>query len=98
MLINLISNAIKYNRRGGKVVVTTGDDGGVATLTVRDTGRGLSAQQIGALFEPFNRFGVESEGIEGTGNRPDDRQVAGRWHEGSHRLSRASRATARSSR
>jgi len=67
VLINLISNAIKYNRRGGNVVVTTSDDGSVATLTVRDTGRGLSAEQIGALFEPFNRFGVESEGIEGTG-------------------------------
>jgi len=67
VLINLISNAIKYNRRGGKVVVATGADGAVATLTVRDTGRGLSAEQLGALFEPFNRFGVESEGIEGTG-------------------------------
>ena len=67
VLINLISNAIKYNRRGGKVLVATGDDGSVATLTVRDTGRGLSVAQIDALFEPFNRFGVESEGIEGTG-------------------------------
>ena len=34
---------------------------------MRDTGRGLSAEQIASLFEPFNRFGVESEGIEGTG-------------------------------
>ncbi len=67
VLINLISNAIKYNRRGGRVVIETGDDGVVATLTVRDTGRGLSAEQIGTLFEPFNRFGVEHEGIEGTG-------------------------------
>jgi PAS domain S-box-containing protein len=67
VLINLLSNAIKYNRRGGKVVIATGDDGATATLTVRDTGRGLSAAQIGALFEPFNRFGVEHEGIEGTG-------------------------------
>jgi signal transduction histidine kinase len=67
VLINLVSNAIKYNRRGGTVVIETGDDGVVATLTVRDTGRGLSAEQIAALFEPFNRFGVEQEGIEGTG-------------------------------
>jgi signal transduction histidine kinase/CheY-like chemotaxis protein len=67
VLINLLSNAIKYNRRGGKVVIETRGDDAEATLTVRDTGRGLSTEQIGALFEPFNRFGVESEGIEGTG-------------------------------
>jgi signal transduction histidine kinase len=67
VLINLLSNAIKYNRRGGQVVVETRGNGAEATLAVRDTGRGLSAEQVGALFEPFNRFGVESEGIEGTG-------------------------------
>ena len=67
VLINLISNAIKYNRPGGSVVVDSGVEGGATRLTVRDTGRGLSAEQIASLFEPFNRFGVESEGIEGTG-------------------------------
>ena len=34
---------------------------------MRDTGRGLTAAQLADLFEPFNRFGAESEGIEGTG-------------------------------
>ena len=67
VLINLLSNAIKYNRPGGRVVVDAGAVDGVATLAVRDTGRGLKAEQIARLFEPFNRFGVESEGIEGTG-------------------------------
>jgi PAS domain S-box-containing protein len=67
VLINLLSNAIKYNRRGGSVVVETRTSGAEATLEVRDTGRGLNAEQVAALFEPFNRFGVESEGIEGTG-------------------------------
>jgi hypothetical protein len=38
-----------------------------AVLTVQDTGRGLSPAQQRSLFEPFNRFGAESEGIEGTG-------------------------------
>ena len=85
VLINLISNAIKYNRRGGRVVIETSDDGVVATLTVRDTGRGLSAEQIGTLFEPFNRFGVEQRRHRGHRHRPDDRQVAGRRHEGAHR-------------
>jgi CheY-like chemotaxis protein/anti-sigma regulatory factor (Ser/Thr protein kinase) len=67
VLINLISNAIKYNRPGGVVAVESRGDGGEATLSVRDTGRGLRAEQVASLFEPFNRFGVESEGIEGTG-------------------------------
>jgi hypothetical protein len=67
VLINLLSNAIKYNRPGGKVVVDACASERGATLTVRDTGRGLRAEQLASLFEPFNRFGVESEGIEGTG-------------------------------
>ena len=67
VLINLLSNAIKYNRAGGTVHVESRDVDGQATLSVRDTGRGLTGDQIASLFEPFNRFGVESEGIEGTG-------------------------------
>jgi len=68
VLINLVSNAIKYNRPGGRVVVEAQRvHGEEVTLSVRDTGRGLSAEQIARLFEPFNRFGAESEGIEGTG-------------------------------
>ncbi|MCW5662730.1 MAG: PAS domain-containing protein [Piscinibacter sp.] len=67
VLVNLLSNAIKYNRPGGEVSV--GADVADATVTVRvtDTGRGLTPQQIAHLFEPFNRLGVEREGIEGTG-------------------------------
>jgi CheY-like chemotaxis protein/anti-sigma regulatory factor (Ser/Thr protein kinase) len=67
VLINLLSNAIKYNRPGGSVVVDASSGSREATLTVRDTGRGLDAEQMTRLFEPFNRFGVEHEGIEGTG-------------------------------
>ena len=67
VLINLLSNAIKYNRRGGRVFVQTRNTGSHAVMRVRDTGRGLTPTQLAALFEPFNRFGAESEGIEGTG-------------------------------
>ena len=67
VLINLYSNAIKYNRRGGDVVVEVRRDGSSVRLGVRDTGRGLTREQLAHLFEPFNRLGVESEGIEGTG-------------------------------
>ena len=68
VLINLLTNAIKYNRRGGSVLVqASAVDAATVVLTIRDTGRGLTAAQLGKLFEPFNRFGAESEGIEGTG-------------------------------
>ncbi len=67
VLLNLLSNAIKYNRLGGSVQLSSRIDGKQVRLQVRDTGRGLSAEQVGHLFEPFNRLGIEREGIEGTG-------------------------------
>jgi PAS domain S-box-containing protein len=71
VLTNLLSNAIKYNRQGGQVhlsahrLVVDGSPGW--ELAVRDTGRGLSAEQQAHLYEPFNRLGAEREGIEGRG-------------------------------
>ena len=67
VLLNLLSNAIKYNRPGGSVTVSATPDAGWLLLRVEDTGRGLDAEQISHLFEPFNRLGVEREGIAGTG-------------------------------
>ena len=67
ILINLLSNAIKYNRPQGEVRIGTQSDGDTLLLRVSDTGRGLSAGQIDQLFEPFNRLGMASENIEGTG-------------------------------
>ena len=68
VLLNLLSNAIKYNRDNGSVRVTVGADSeGNALIAVRDTGLGLSAKQIDQLFQPFNRLGLESAQIEGTG-------------------------------
>jgi PAS domain S-box-containing protein len=67
VLLNLLSNAIKYNRDGGRVQVEAAADGTHVDLSVRDTGRGMDAAQLTHLFEPFNRLGLEREGIEGTG-------------------------------
>jgi PAS domain S-box-containing protein len=68
ILVNLLSNAIKYNRSPGTVVV----DCAPAPLDriqigVRDTGAGLSQDQLRQLFQPFNRLGQERSGEEGTG-------------------------------
>ncbi len=67
VLINLLSNAVKYNRPQGKVTLTARASDSFVTLQVSDTGRGLDAEQLAHLFEPFNRLGIESEGIEGAG-------------------------------
>lgn len=67
VLLNLMSNAIKYNRPGGEVQLEVFEHGAHVILRVRDTGRGMTETQLRHLFEPFNRLGAEREGIEGTG-------------------------------
>ena len=67
VLLNLLTNAIKYNRAGGQVIVDAAVDAGLVRLRVRDTGRGLRPEQLDQLFEPFNRLGAEADGIEGSG-------------------------------
>lgn len=68
VMLNLLSNAIKYNRERGNVQITThpiGEDR--LQIMVTDSGAGISPDQLVHLFEPFNRLGAESSGIEGTG-------------------------------
>jgi signal transduction histidine kinase/CheY-like chemotaxis protein len=68
VLINLLSNAIKYNRIGGSVVVDcSASSERCVRIGVRDSGAGLSADQLTQLFQPFNRLGQESSVQEGTG-------------------------------
>jgi len=67
VLINLLTNAIKYNQVGGTVVVeccATTTPGHVR-VTVTDTGPGLTPEKLEQLFQPFNRLGQDAE--EGTG-------------------------------
>jgi PAS domain S-box-containing protein len=67
VLLNLLSNGIKYNRPGGSVTLSARVEGTEVVLRVADTGRGMTPQQLKHVFEPFNRLGLEREGIEGTG-------------------------------
>ncbi|WP_317201085.1 ATP-binding protein [Janthinobacterium sp.] len=68
ILLNLLSNAAKYNRAGGSVGVECRRGGaGRVRVSVRDTGAGLRPEQIGELFQPFNRLGQEGGLEEGTG-------------------------------
>jgi PAS domain S-box-containing protein len=68
VLINLLFNAIKYNKPEGAVdVECTLRPPGSIRISVRDTGAGLAAEQLAQLFQPFNRLGRESGAEEGTG-------------------------------
>jgi PAS domain S-box-containing protein len=67
-LLNLASNAIKYNRQDGEVTIGWIEStDGCGTLQVRDTGPGIPEDRIDRLFVAFDRLGAESSSIEGTG-------------------------------
>ena len=68
ILVNLISNAIKYNRHGGTVTLTCqAVSSGQVSLAVADTGPGIPAADLDRIFHPFERLGAEQTAIEGTG-------------------------------
>tara|TARA_B100001939_G_scaffold283511_1_gene252844 strand:+ start:25629 stop:27875 length:2247 start_codon:yes stop_codon:yes gene_type:complete len=67
-LLNILSNAIKYNRDQGTVAIAlkkTTDER--VQISVTDTGPGIPEEKQYKLFQPFQRLGMESSGIEGTG-------------------------------
>jgi len=67
ILLNLLSNAVKYDRDGGTVRLECDDRGEHVHLAVRDTGPGMKADDVDALFQPFSRPGQEGRASEGTG-------------------------------
>jgi signal transduction histidine kinase/CheY-like chemotaxis protein len=76
VLLNLLNNAIKYNRKGGVVSMEYGErskeygegskEKGVR-ISVIDSGVGISKENIEKLFIPFERLGAELKAVEGTG-------------------------------
>jgi signal transduction histidine kinase/ActR/RegA family two-component response regulator len=68
VLVNLISNAIKYNRHGGTITISCREEGtSQASVVIADTGHGLPEKDIERIFVPFERLGAEQTGTEGTG-------------------------------
>ena len=81
VLVNIIGNAIKYNLENGRVDIgvsiraaedestqdDTPQDPGRLLIEISDTGRGMTAAQLARLFSAFDRLGLESSPIEGTG-------------------------------
>lgn len=65
---NLVSNAVKYNRDGGRVEINLLDEPGQVVISVTDTGIGMTAEEVGRLFQEFVRIKNEkTKEITGTG-------------------------------
>lgn len=68
VLINLLTNAIKYNKLGGTIVIDCQlSTQGRVRVSVKDSGDGLKPEEVTQLFERFNRLGRETGDEEGTG-------------------------------
>jgi len=67
VLLNLVSNAIKYNSPDGQVTLSFQAGAGHVRLIVEDTGLGIPPELQDQLFQPFQRLGRENTAILGTG-------------------------------
>lgn len=67
VLLNLLGNAIKYNRAGGEVRLLLDSDAAHWTLRVVDNGPGISAERRRQLFQPLNRPGMPASVVPGSG-------------------------------
>lgn len=68
VLTNLIDNAIKFNRDGGRIRISCVDSGGAVKVTVEDSGCGIPARELGRIFERFYRVDkARSRDLGGTG-------------------------------
>ncbi|MFN0186177.1 MAG: ATP-binding protein [Aquabacterium sp.] len=67
VLLNLLANGVKYNRRNGHVELVCRPEADGWRIEVHDTGPGLDAAQCARLFQPFERLQAAGSGVEGTG-------------------------------
>src|SRR5207244_8331101 len=67
VLLNLLSNALKFTPEGGRIDVGAGVHDGVAEIAVTDTGVGIAPEDQEAVFEEFRQVGTAGEKVEGTG-------------------------------
>ena len=66
-LINVISNAIKYNRIDGEIAITIDEqDDGYCKISITDTGEGIAEDELDTIFDPFERVTKRTD-VEGTG-------------------------------
>jgi len=67
VLLNLLSNALKFTPEGGRIDVRAVPHDGVAEIAVADTGVGIAPEDQEAVFEEFRQVGTADKKVEGTG-------------------------------
>ena len=67
VLTNIISNALKFTPEGGKITVSFSSEDGMGKVAIRDTGRGISKEDIPKVFDRFSHLGSIDHHTEGTG-------------------------------
>ncbi len=67
VILNLLTNAIKYNKTGGSVTITASEVDSMVDIKVTDTGIGIPVEKQQDIFVPFARLGQDNTTIEGTG-------------------------------
>jgi len=67
VLLNLLSNALKFTPEGGRIDVSARLQNGVAEVSVTDTGVGTAPEDQEAVFEEFRQVGTADKKVEGTG-------------------------------
>ncbi len=64
---NLLDNALKYGKKGGRIRLGGEEENGTLTFEVWNEGQGLSSEQVSRLFEKFVRFEGQTEATRSTG-------------------------------
>jgi CheY-like chemotaxis protein len=67
VLVNLLSNSVKYNRLAGRIDIDWRDDGEHVNVSVRDTGHGIPESLRDRVFVPFDRLGAQHTDVDGSG-------------------------------
>ena len=67
VLLNLLSNALKFTPEGGRIDIQAGVHKDLAEISVADTGVGIAPQDQEAVFEEFRQVGTATKNVEGTG-------------------------------
>ncbi|MBI5892823.1 MAG: GHKL domain-containing protein [Deltaproteobacteria bacterium] len=67
LFINLIDNAIKYNKKGGKVIISSEMENGFIIITISDTGIGISDEHLDKIFDRFYRVDKSRGEVSGAG-------------------------------